>query len=152
MSQQLNFWSKILFYLFISMYYWWRSCRIFRLTHPVFYTVSRFCAALAPDYIFLMQLTVNLKSSLFLGVHVKFKCTSRVALTVKEFKVSSKRENCMLEGKHAFVTGGGTGIGLAIAKGLAAQGAHVTITGRRLEGLGKRRFRSHPCDANGRTR
>lgn len=40
-----------------------------------------------------------------------------------------------LDGKHAFVTGGGTGIGLAIAKALAKQGAKVTITGRRLEVL-----------------
>ncbi|MEM9060430.1 MAG: SDR family NAD(P)-dependent oxidoreductase [Pseudomonadota bacterium] len=36
-----------------------------------------------------------------------------------------------LEGKTAFVTGGGTGIGAAIALGLAEQGAEVTITGRR---------------------
>ncbi len=35
-----------------------------------------------------------------------------------------------LIGKHALVTGGGTGIGLAIAQELAAQGAQVTITGR----------------------
>lgn len=41
----------------------------------------------------------------------------------------------MLTGKHALVTGGGTGIGLAIAQALAAQGAQVTITGRRLETL-----------------
>lgn len=38
----------------------------------------------------------------------------------------------MLRGHHALVTGGGTGIGLAIARALAAQGAQVTITGRRL--------------------
>jgi len=36
-----------------------------------------------------------------------------------------------LQGKHALVTGGGTGIGLAIARALAARGAEVTITGRR---------------------
>lgn len=40
-----------------------------------------------------------------------------------------------LTGKHALVTGGGTGIGLAIARALAAQGAQVTITGRRLSVL-----------------
>jgi NAD(P)-dependent dehydrogenase (short-subunit alcohol dehydrogenase family) len=36
-----------------------------------------------------------------------------------------------LNGKHAIVTGGGTGIGLAIARALADQGTQVTITGRR---------------------
>jgi 3-hydroxybutyrate dehydrogenase len=40
-----------------------------------------------------------------------------------------------LKGKHAFVTGGGTGIGLAIAKVLAGAGAEVTISGRRIEVL-----------------
>lgn len=42
-----------------------------------------------------------------------------------------------LNGKHALVTGGGTGIGLAIAQALVAEGAHVTITGRRQEVLDK---------------
>ncbi|MEE4187807.1 MAG: SDR family oxidoreductase, partial [Roseobacter sp.] len=40
-----------------------------------------------------------------------------------------------LAGKHALVTGGGTGIGLAIARDLAAAGCQVTITGRRQEVL-----------------
>lgn len=35
-----------------------------------------------------------------------------------------------LVGKHALVTGGATGIGLAIAQALLAQGVKVTITGR----------------------
>ncbi|MEU4518947.1 SDR family NAD(P)-dependent oxidoreductase [Amycolatopsis sp. NPDC024027] len=37
----------------------------------------------------------------------------------------------LLEGKTALVTGGSAGIGLASAVRLAAEGAHVFITGRR---------------------
>jgi NAD(P)-dependent dehydrogenase (short-subunit alcohol dehydrogenase family) len=40
-----------------------------------------------------------------------------------------------LAGKHALVTGGGTGIGAAIAVALADAGAEVTICGRRKEPL-----------------
>jgi NAD(P)-dependent dehydrogenase (short-subunit alcohol dehydrogenase family) len=40
-----------------------------------------------------------------------------------------------LAGKHALVTGGGSGIGAAIAFALADAGADVTICGRRLEEL-----------------
>jgi NAD(P)-dependent dehydrogenase (short-subunit alcohol dehydrogenase family) len=39
----------------------------------------------------------------------------------------------VLEGRAALVTGGGTGIGLACAKALHADGAHVTLAGRREE-------------------
>jgi NAD(P)-dependent dehydrogenase (short-subunit alcohol dehydrogenase family) len=35
-----------------------------------------------------------------------------------------------LSGKHAFITGGGTGIGLAAAKALAAQGVKLTLAAR----------------------
>lgn len=40
-----------------------------------------------------------------------------------------------LDGKRALVTGGGSGIGLAIARCMAAAGAEVIVAGRRLEQL-----------------
>jgi NAD(P)-dependent dehydrogenase (short-subunit alcohol dehydrogenase family) len=45
---------------------------------------------------------------------------------------------------HAVVTGGGTGIGLAIARRLAAEGHNVTIMGRRAETL-TAALESAPC-------
>ncbi len=51
------------------------------------------------------------------------------------------------QGRHALVTGGGTGIGLDIAMGLAEAGAEVTITGRtlaRLEEVAGTHPRLHP--------
>ncbi|MGE0178928.1 MAG: SDR family NAD(P)-dependent oxidoreductase [Sphingomonas sp.] len=40
-----------------------------------------------------------------------------------------------LDGHHAIVTGGGTGIGAATARALAAEGARITLIGRRREPL-----------------
>jgi NAD(P)-dependent dehydrogenase (short-subunit alcohol dehydrogenase family) len=41
----------------------------------------------------------------------------------------------ILDGKHALITGGGTGIGAAIARSLAGAGAAVSLAGRRLRPL-----------------
>lgn len=46
-----------------------------------------------------------------------------------------KQDPFSLEGELALVTGGGTGIGLAIAKAFVAQGARVVIVGRRADAL-----------------
>jgi NAD(P)-dependent dehydrogenase (short-subunit alcohol dehydrogenase family) len=42
-----------------------------------------------------------------------------------------------LDGAHALITGGGTGIGAAIATRLGTAGAHITVVGRRPEPLWK---------------
>lgn len=58
-----------------------------------------------------------------------------------------------LRGRHALVTGSTAGIGFAIARGLAAEGAHVTITGRTQASVDRalRRLReeSPGCEADG---
>jgi 3-hydroxybutyrate dehydrogenase len=56
-----------------------------------------------------------------------------------------------LDGKHALVTGGGSGVGAAVALALAENGAHVTICGRRGEALAETAARhssidTHVCD------
>ena len=51
-----------------------------------------------------------------------------------------------LEGRHAIVTGGGTGIGAAIAASLEAEGAHVSRIGRRPQKLGAGGFAADVTD------
>jgi NAD(P)-dependent dehydrogenase (short-subunit alcohol dehydrogenase family) len=50
-----------------------------------------------------------------------------------------------LEGQHAIVTGGGTGIGAAIAAELARLGARVTLVGRREDKLAETASRLPDC-------
>lgn len=45
----------------------------------------------------------------------------------------NQTESKPLQGRHALVTGGGRGIGAAVAGVLLAEGANVTVLGRRLE-------------------
>jgi 2,4-dienoyl-CoA reductase [(3E)-enoyl-CoA-producing], peroxisomal len=53
----------------------------------------------------------------------------------------------LLTGKHAVITGGGSGIGLEIGKSLVAHGAKIAIFGRNLERLEKASsgFPPHTC-------
>ena len=51
-----------------------------------------------------------------------------------------------LQGQHAVVTGGGTGIGAAIAEALEAEGATVSRIGRRPEKLGPNGFAADVSD------
>ena len=57
-----------------------------------------------------------------------------------------------LEGRHAVVTGAGTGIGAAIAEALADEGVRVTLVGRRRDVLERLAARSperlHPAPAD----
>ena len=59
------------------------------------------------------------------------------------------------DGRHALITGGGTGIGAAAARALAAQGAQVSLLGRTEQALngvaGETAGRAFACDVTDRT-
>ena len=57
------------------------------------------------------------------------------AQKVDKMEANSIYSQKLLKGKKAFVTGGATGLGKAIASGLSAVGAEVTIVSRNKEKL-----------------
>jgi NAD(P)-dependent dehydrogenase (short-subunit alcohol dehydrogenase family) len=64
--------------------------------------------------------------------------TSQVSLAANN-AIFNAKDNSMLKGKTALVTGGTSGIGLATAKLLHASGARVAITGREPDALERAR-------------
>ena len=52
--------------------------------------------------------------------------------------------NATLAGQHAVVTGGGSGIGAAVAQALLRAGARVTLMGRNAERISD--YLQLPCD------
>jgi 3-oxoacyl-[acyl-carrier protein] reductase len=56
---------------------------------------------------------------------------------VASVNIAYPRYNAILQGKNILITGGGSGIGLSIAKKCVACGAHVVITGRNTDKLEK---------------
>jgi len=63
---------------------------------------------------------------------------ARLPLRNPSAKLAIAKRGAMVndfEGRHALVTGGGSGIGAAIARMLAAKGAKVSLLGRRIEPL-----------------
>ena len=58
----------------------------------------------------------------------------------------------ILDGRHALITGGGTGIGAAIARALAGAGAAVSLAGRRARTLAGGRTRPAERDRHRRRR
>jgi NAD(P)-dependent dehydrogenase (short-subunit alcohol dehydrogenase family) len=60
---------------------------------------------------------------------------SRRAISARNLSSLYLQQLFSLEGRSCIVTGGGTGIGAALAMGLARSGARVVLAGRRLEPL-----------------
>jgi NAD(P)-dependent dehydrogenase (short-subunit alcohol dehydrogenase family) len=50
-----------------------------------------------------------------------------------------------LQGKHALITGGSKGIGLACARGLLAEGARVSLVSRGIDNLAAARHSRAPA-------
>ncbi|KAK7052964.1 hypothetical protein VNI00_004284 [Paramarasmius palmivorus] len=124
-SDNLRYWSLIV----------WLPAELRRLTHP---RVSAWhnpvlCRQAQSTWLCLWgikeptRLAGNKSHSLFVN-------KSSIDMSLETLKASSLGN---LSGKIALITGGGTGLGLMIAKSYAANGAKVYITGRRLEVLQK---------------
>jgi NAD(P)-dependent dehydrogenase (short-subunit alcohol dehydrogenase family) len=72
-----------------------------------------------------------------------------VALTMVETSALTAEKLFSAKGHVCVVTGGGTGIGLMATQALAANGARVYITGRRMEVLDKAAKSHAPTSGGG---